>query len=63
MDFSIKNDDGGFLVDVPSLTLGGGDKEFPVNESILLNTTAQAFGDTTLGTSLGISMFPYLPSS
>lgn len=63
MDFSIKNDDGGILVDIPSMTLGGGDREFPVNESILLNTTAQAFGDATLGTSLGVSLFPYLPSS
>lgn len=63
MDFSIKNDDGAILVDIPSMTLGGGDREFPVNESILINTTAQAFGDTTLGTSLGVSMFPYVPSS
>jgi hypothetical protein len=45
------------------MTLGGGDREFPVNESILVNTTAQAFGDPTLGTSLGVSLFPYAPSS
>lgn len=63
MDFSIRNDDGAILVDIPSMTLGGGDREFPVNESILLNTTAQAFGDATLGTSLGVSMFPYVPSA
>lgn len=63
MDFSIRNDDGAILVDIPSMTLGGGDREFPVNESILINTTAQAFGDTTLGTSLGVSLFPYVPSA
>lgn len=63
MDFSIQNDDGAVLVDIPSMTLGGGDREYPVNESILLNTTAQAFGDATLGTSLGVSLFPYVPSS
>lgn len=63
MDFAIRNDDGAFLVDIPSMTLGGGDREFPVNESILLNTTAQAFGDTTLGTSIGVSLFPYVPGS
>lgn len=62
MDFSIKNDDGGILVDIPSMTLGGGDKEYPVKESILINTTAQAYRDTTLGTSIGVSMFPYLPA-
>ncbi len=61
MDFSIRNDDGAFLVDIPSMTLGGGDREFPVNESILINTTAQAYGDTTYGNSIGISMFPYVP--
>ena len=61
MDFSIANDDGAILVDIPSMTLGGGDREFPVNESILMNTTAQAFGDTTLGTSLGVTQFPYVP--
>jgi hypothetical protein len=63
MDFSIKNDDGGILVDIPSMTLGGGDREFPVNESILINTTAQAYGDTTLGSSIGVSLFPYIPSA
>lgn len=62
MDFSIKNDDGGILVDIPSMTLGGGDREYPVNESILINTTAQAFGDATFGNSIGITTFPYLPA-
>lgn len=62
MDFSIRNDDGAFLVDIPSMTLGGGDREFPVNESILINTTAQAYGDTQFGNSLSVSMFPYVPN-
>ena len=62
MDFSIKNDDGAILVDIPSMTLGGGDKEYPVNESILINTTAQAYGDTTLGTSVGVTVFPFVPT-
>ena len=45
-------------VDIPSMTLGGGDREFPVNESVLINTTAQAFGDPVLNTSIGISIIP-----
>lgn len=61
MDFILTNDDGGMAIDIPSMTLGGGDKEFPVNESVLLNLTGQAFGDATLGTSIGISLFPVLP--
>lgn len=63
LDFAIRNDDGAIVVDIPSLTLGGGDREFPVNESILINTTAQAFGDATFGSSLQVSLFPYAPSS
>ena len=58
MDFVVKNDDGVIGVDIPSMTLGGGDREFPVNESVLINTTAQAFGDPTLNTSIGVSIFP-----
>ena len=58
MDFILKNDDGVVAVDVPSMTLGGGDREFPVNESVLINTTAQAFGDTRFGTSIHLSIFP-----
>jgi len=61
MEFSLKNDDGGLFFDIPSMTLGGGGKELPVNESVLLNTTAMAFKDETFETSIGISLFPYLP--
>lgn len=63
MDFSLRNDDGGLFFDLPAMTLGGGDKEFPENETVLINTPAQAFEDPTLGTSIGVSLFPYLPSS
>lgn len=57
--FSIlKNDDGVAVLDIPSMTLGGGGKEYPVNESILLNATGEAFEDSALGTSIGISLIP-----
>lgn len=61
MDFLLKNDDGGLFVDVASMNLGGGGKEFPVNESVLANLTGTAFKDATLGTSIGVSLFPVLP--
>ncbi len=61
MDFIIKNDDGAIAVDVPSMTLGGGGKEFPINESVLINTTSEAFQDATLNTSIGVSIFPVVP--
>ena len=62
MDFAVRNDDGVILIDIPSMTLGAGDREFPVNESILINITGQAYGDTILGTSIGVSKFPYAPN-
>lgn len=62
MDFSLRNDDGALYVDVPSMTLGGGERELPRNESVLLNITAQAFGDPALNTSLSVSLFPIVPA-
>lgn len=62
LDFGLRNDDGGFVVDLPSCTLGDGSEEFPVNESVLINTAGQAFKDSILGTSIGISLFPVLPA-
>jgi len=61
MDFGLKNDDGAMFIDIPAMTLGGGDKEFPVNETVLINTTGEAFADPTLNTSIGISLFPIVP--
>lgn len=62
MDFALRNDDGGLFFDLPAVTLGGGNKEFPENETVLINTPATAFEDPTLGTSIGISLFGYLPT-
>ena len=64
MDFAVRNaDDGAIHIDIPSMTLGEGDREFPVNESVLINTTGMAFQDTILGTSIGVSILPYVPAS
>jgi len=57
----LSNDNGAFAFDIPALTFGGGDREFPVDESVLVNITGEAFNDPT-GTipnvALGISLFP-----
>lgn len=58
MDFVIKNDDGVIAIDIPSMDLGAGDREFPVNESVLINTTGMAFQDETLATSIGVNIIP-----
>ena len=58
MDFILAGADGVIAVDIPSVTLGGGGREFPENESVLINTTSQAFQDPVLGTSIGVSIIP-----
>jgi hypothetical protein len=55
MDFVVKNDDGVIAIDIPSMTLGGGSRSFPVNESVLISVTGEAFADPTLNTSIGVS--------
>jgi len=61
-DVLMRNDDGAIAIDIPSLTLGGGARSFPVNESIKIAVTGAAFADATLDTSIGITEFPYFPA-
>lgn len=63
MEIALKNEDGGLVLDVPAMTMGGGGKEMPVNESVQLQSTGEAFEHSTLGTSIGVSVFPYLPAA
>lgn len=62
LDFALHNDDGGAYFDFPSGTLGGGDREYPVNESVLINTTLMTHRDALFGTSFSVSFFPVLPA-
>jgi hypothetical protein len=61
MDLALQNGDGGFVLDIPSLTLGDGNKDFPLNATVTIAIKGKAFIDPTLGTSLSFSIFPYLP--
>jgi len=63
MEFCVRNGDGGFCFDIPSMTVEGGDKNFPVNQTIDITLKAMAFQDANLGTSLSLSTFPYLPAA
>ena len=60
-DVALINDDGAFVLDIPSLTLGGGDREFPENETVLVNLEGEAFRDPVLNTSIGVSLIPIVP--
>lgn len=61
LNFALKNDDGALYVNIPSLTLSGGGKDFPVNETVLINLTGTAFADPTLNTSIGMTKFSFIP--
>jgi hypothetical protein len=63
MDFILRNADGAIAVDIPAMTLGDGSPELPVNESVNLNLTGSAHQSSVLGTSIGISLFPTVPTS
>ncbi len=63
MDFSLQNSDGGIFFDLPAMTLGDGSRELPINETVLLNLTGQVFKDPTFDTSIGVSIFPFLPTA
>lgn len=63
MDFCIYNNDAGFYFDVPTMTLGDGNRDFAVNEKVKISLSSNAFGDPTLGYTLSVTFFPYLPST
>lgn len=60
-DFIVSTDDGAIVVDIPAMTLGGGARELPVNESIQVALTGEAFIDPVLGTVFGMSLFAVVP--
>ena len=62
----LKNEDGALVIDIPALTFGGGDREFPVDQSVLVNLSGEAFNDPTGSipdVSLGISLFADVPTA
>ena len=59
----LRNNDGGVMFEIPSLTLGGGAKQFPLNETVRLSLEAQAHRDDTYGDSINMQVFGYLPAS
>lgn len=61
LDLLLSNDDGAIGLDIPSLTLGGGKPSFPVNETVTVALTGNAFQDAFFGTSIGLSTFPVVP--
>lgn len=62
-DSIMVNPDCGIAIDIPKITLGGGGRELPVNETVQLSLTADAFLDSTNSNIVfGISVFPNVPA-
>lgn len=57
----LRNEDGAVAIDMPELTLGGGGREFPVDQTVLVNITGQSYTSSTFGYDLGLSYFPSVP--
>lgn len=60
----LRNQDGTIVLDIPSMTFGDGSREFPVDQSVLVNLSGQAINDpsgTIPNVSLGISMIVGAP--
>lgn len=60
-DWVIRNGDGGAAFDLPTGTLSGGNREFPENQSVLINAPFMAHEEDSYGFTCGISFFPVLP--
>jgi len=61
MAFVLRNEDGAIAIDVPSAKLSGGGREFPRDQTVLVNVTAESFTDPTYGHDVGTTIFPVVP--
>jgi len=57
----LRNGDGAICIDMPELTLGGGGREYPVDQSVLINITGESFTSNTFGYDIGFSHFAAVP--
>jgi hypothetical protein len=57
----LRNQDGAVAFDIPEMNLGDGKREFPVDQSVLVNVKGESFTSSTYGYDIGISLFPAVP--
>jgi hypothetical protein len=62
LDWILRNGNGGVAFDLPTGTLDGGGREFPANQSVLMNGAFMAHEENEHGYTLGVSFFPVLPA-
>lgn len=62
-DWVLRNGDGGVAFDLPTGTMSGGGREYPANQSVLINGTFAAHQERSgPGFTCGMSFFPVLPA-
>lgn len=59
----LRNDDGAIAIDMPELTLGGGGREFPIDQTVLVNLTGNSFTSNSYGHDIGMTLFAVVPTS
>lgn len=60
--WGMRNSEGGLVGDIPALTLEGGNRNLPVNESVKVQCKGKAHRSEDFDHVIGITLFPYLPS-
>jgi hypothetical protein len=61
MDIGVRNGDFGALFDIMALQVNEGDRKFESNKAVTIESKLSGFIDPTLGSTMGITVFPYLP--
>lgn len=62
-DFGLRNTDGAIHFDVPSCSCEDDDPQFPQNAPVQQNLKIGAFRDPTYNYTLGVMVWPYLPTA
>ncbi|MCH7944860.1 MAG: hypothetical protein IIC73_02420 [Armatimonadetes bacterium] len=57
----LANEDGALILDIPEMTISGGAREYPVDQSVLVNVTGGSFTSSTFNYNIGISLFASVP--
>jgi hypothetical protein len=61
-DVAMRNGDFGALVDIMSMSIDEGDRNFQTNMSVTIKSKCTGFQDAVLGSTAGVSVFGYLPN-
>lgn len=57
------NEDGAIAIDLPTLTFGDGSREFPVDQSVLVNVTGETFKGDVFDHEIGITLLASVPTN